>query len=488
MSTQSGVIPIEMANKAADKHGRRVLVRLFIWVIPIAFTALMFRIYLDQSAQYLKQPYLDRFYAGYMPRLLAEKPFWYFLLPIPEFKGVWATTGFVPIYFLEAWFGSNAAFLLLTTCATLAFGYGCWLISRRILPSAFAAFALAFSPFNYSVYLWNGSNNVYAMIIFLSLATGFFASYVLHEGRRMQLLSGAGFLVLAALSYEAWLGAVAILGVLSWSLLMFLSRHEGRDLSRRYVVVASYVFSMAVIYSLVRMQTLKETAIQGLEFQFVWDHNSFAATFDDLAYHLVFLFYLCISQILPGPVGASLAIYQSGTLDIAALQQGYQPDLYQVVAGHYLNLWLMYAGGAFVGVAVVAATAIRTGMRTGARGPFVAGILLTGVLIGSPTHAMLKFVAFNGVPFYGYKVAIPLMILLFGVGLLIDGVARRISDGRWRLTFLGVAIVYVLVVAFTRPAWVNENVLEVWGAQGFFGNGFYPDPWANLKATMGTLP
>src|SRR5262245_28410997 len=130
-------------------------------VLGVAALALLLRVALDQSGEHLTTVYLDSAYHGLMSRLIAEKPFWYFLLPMPDIKGVWATTSFVPLYFLETTIGPNGTFLIASTAAILAFGWFCWVISGSPVMTLVGSAALAFSPFNYSVYLWNGSNNVY---------------------------------------------------------------------------------------------------------------------------------------------------------------------------------------------------------------------------------------------------------------------------------------------------------------------------------------
>ena len=459
--------------------------RLIIGIFIVCFLSFLFRYYLDNSGNYLTQIYLERFYQGYMDRLLAEKPFWYFLLPMPEIKGVWATTGFVLIYFLERSLGPNAAFLVLATSATAAFGYGTWLILRRALPSTLAAAALGFSPFNYSVYLWNGSNNCYATIVFLALSFGFFGAYILHEARRVQYVLGAVFLVFGALSYESWLDGAAIMVALTPFIIIFCRRFGHTEVKRRYIRVFGFVLGAAVLYTLVRLSTLHNTAIPGLEFQMVWSHSTLGPLVDDALFNAVFMVYAAVVQFLPGFAGTSLAINEAGSLDIGVLQHGYQPNLYPVVAAHYLNLWLMYAGALVASLCFGAFIWLRRGLTQGSAGALVAGLLCLALLVGSPTHTLLKFVAFNGVAFYSYKVTVGLMVLFLAVAIAIDALDRRLQGPAQRIALVASISAYILLVAFTRPNWANENIREIWGDVGFFANGFYPDPWQNLKALTG---
>lgn len=454
----------------------------------ISAAAIFYRILLDHSGEYLTRVYLNTYYGDLMPRLIAEKPFWYFLLPMPDIKGVWATTGFVFIYFLETTIGPHATYLVLTTAATVCFGLGLWLVFRRALPSAVGAGALAFSPFNYSVYLWNGSNNVYVMIAGLGLSFGFFFSYIFYEGRRYQLIAGFFFLVIAALSYECWLDVAAVTVVITPVAIVFARRWGLAGIQGRMLRVAGLVVAVAVVYSAIRVRTLANTAIPGLEFQLIWSQPSLSVAFDDLTYNVVFLFYLAASQILPGFVGTSLAIELAGRLDPALLQRGYQPDLYPLVASHYLHIWLMYAAALFAIVGCATALCLRRALRQGSLISLTVGCIGLALLIGSPTHAILKFVAFNGVPFYAYKSTLGVMIVYLALAYGVDLLARVSSVRGGRVVLVSGLALWLGVVAFTRPAWVNENVLEIWGEPGFFGRGFYPDPWRNLKHLVGMQP
>lgn len=457
--------------------------RLLLGLVIIAICALAFRVILENSGRMLTQVYLERYYSGTMSRLMAEKPFWYFLLPMPDIKGVWATTGFVAIYFLEISIGPHATFLCLVALMIFGFGIGCWLLFRQVTPSLIGAGAIAFSPFNDSVYLWNGSNNAYVTIAFLMLSVGCFGSYVLDGSRRRSLLYGALCLVIAALSYEIWLNAVAILLIVAPFIVLFAKRWRPEFNVRRFLVVNATVVALAFIYVFLRMQTLRNTAIPGFEFQLIWDHQVYGALFDDFSYNVVFLFYMTILQFLPRFVGTSLVIQGAGRLDPAALQHGYQPDLYPLVASHYLHLWLMYAGIAFGVAAVLTALVLRKSLSNGAIGLFLSGMFGLALLVGSPTHAILKFVAFNGVPFYAYKTSIGVAVGCLGLATFVS----RLDDRQpaWRWTVITGLVVWLGVVAFTRSHWINENVLEIWGESGFFANGFYPDPWQNLLKYLG---
>lgn len=460
----------------------------FPWAFALGLLGLCalawgYRLVLDQSADHLQEIYLERFYRGYMDRLLATKPWWYFLLPMPDIKGVWATTGFVLIYFLERALGPNSAFLLLQAAATAGVGVGTRLATARTTPALVAAGLFAFSPFNYSVYLWNGSNNAYTTVLFLSLAFGCFVHYVVRAPRVGLLLAGTVSLVAGALSYEVWLDAVAVLTIITGPLVVFLRRRGDAARARRCLLVFAITFGLGVLYTVVRLRYLHMTAIPGLEFQLLWTHATIAAMVDDLVFNVVFLAYLALLQFMPGWLGTSAAIHDPGRLDVDVLQSGYVPELYPYVAQHYLNLWMLYAGAAYVAVAAATLWLLRRGFARRHAGFFVGGLFGLAVLIGSPTHALLKFVAFNGVPFYSYKSTVTVWLLCIGGGLLFAALRERLR-GVSRLVAVAVLAGYVLLVAFTRPQWANENIREIWGEAGFFGNGFYPDPWRSLRGYL----
>lgn len=447
-----------------------------------ALIGVLFRVFFDESHKYLTEAYLDRFYPAVMERLIAEKSWTYFLLPVLEFKGTWATTGFIPVYFLEEGLGPNSAYLVLSALATVSFGFACWMLTKRRICAFVASLALALSPFNYHVYLVNGSNNVYPLIVFLSLCCAAYAMYV-RNGGIAAFLAGTMLLVATALSYEIWLNAAAVylLAVpLCW---YFLCRLGKQVEARRLVFIAVAVIAVALAYTVVRGLTLTHTAVPSSEFQFVFSHASASAIVDDLVFHAVFLFYLTLVQLFPGPIGTSLTIFSSGALDTSKLQSGYLPDLYPIVDNHYLNMWMIYAGALFALSLIYGILFLRRAFEKSYVCYFVSGLIILGVTAGAPTYVLLKFIPLNVVPLLSYKATIGLLILLFGLGLIVDWIGSRWKV-RARVGLLAAVVTWVALVAFSRPVWMNETVLAIWGEVGFYDTGFYPDPWARARSLI----
>jgi hypothetical protein len=454
-------------------------------VVGVAALALLFRVALDQSGEHLTSVYLDSAYRGLMSRLVAEKPFWYFLLPMPDIKGVWATTSFVPLYFFETTIGPNSTFLIASTAAILAFGWFCWVISGSPVMTLVGSAAFGFSPFNYSVYLWNGSNNVYCTVAFLSLASGAFTHYVLHGRSWLHLFAGGVALVFAALSYEVWLDYVAMLVLAAPFLWRYARRWCRPDLTRRASLVLAVTVGFAVIYVIVRLPALSKTVIPGLELQLLTSYSSIGPIIDDGLYNLIFHFYLAAIQLLPGKAGTSLAISEVGRLNVSQLTQGYQPGLYWLVHTHFLYLWQIYGTALFMVVLFAAVVLLKRAFANGDWERLVLGCLCLALLVGSPTHDLIKFVAFNAVPFYAYKVVVAVMVLHLLFAFLAWRIYERTSNAPWRAAVPVTALIYIGWIAFTRPAWANQNILEIWGESGFFGDGFYPDPWLKLLSLLG---
>lgn len=456
-------------------------------LIAIVILQVLFRIYLDDAQQYLDQVYLERYYHNRLDKLFHSHPWWYIFFPVAEIKGTWCTTGFLLLYGLESTIGPFETYLLISALSTIAFGSCVWWCSRSSIATLFAASALAFSPFNYSVYLWNGSNNSYTLIFFLSIAALCQFQVVFRQGDVRWKSASIFFVVLSAISYEIWLNYVVYLIVAAPIVAYFyLYLDQRKDVISGLKFVFFSTVSIAALYVAIRWQYLDNTFIPGREAQFLTDYETLGPALDDLIYNIFFYFYLTISQIMPGFVATSAAIYETGTLDIAKLTFGYQPDLYPLVADHFRGIWLIYSAVLFCLCVYVCVFLFRQMRISKSPVALCVLLLLLPALLGSPTHSLLKFVAFNAVPFYSYKVTVGVVSMCILYGVLADALLKmRFANHNYvRASLVTLLSMYLAIVAFTRPYWANENIYEIWGEPGFFANGFYPDPWERAKALL----
>ena len=165
------------ATKAVEQPGRR---EPFYWVLicVIVAVAILIRHFLDHAPDYLTEHYLMKYHERRVGEDLTNIAAWRYFFPVAEMKGTWSTTGFILIFYLEKAFGIVEAHYLLVASSTVAVAFGALHAFGSRSASVTAAALWAFSPFNYSVYFWSGSNNAYTVVALLCLAIGFFAQYL----------------------------------------------------------------------------------------------------------------------------------------------------------------------------------------------------------------------------------------------------------------------------------------------------------------------
>ncbi|PCJ69286.1 MAG: hypothetical protein COA62_11740 [Rhodobiaceae bacterium] len=437
----------------------------------------------------MTEHYLMKYHVRRVGENLVNIPVWRYFFPIVEIKGTWSTTGFILIYYLEKALGIVGAYYLLVVSSTFAVAFA----ARHVFGSRAAAFSAAvlwaFSPFNYSVYFWSGSNNAYTVVAFLCLAIGFYALYIRQPTASRSFWAGTLFLIMAATAYEVWLNFVVYVVLALPLVYLFARRYADPARTRALLQVSFTTITTGVIYTIIRLYFLSFMTRRGSEAQVIPVLKDFPQAFDDVVNNAFLFFWMGPEAVLPDIFGTSLKILSSGTFSAQSVTHGYLsgerwPNLDWVVQSHYMTMWRFYAGMLFVVFAYLCFRLLQTALRSGDVRRLIAGLLLFAVLLGSPTHNILQFVHFNIWAYYPYKAVIGILFTYGLVAFVVGLLYRRLGTRLQRMALLSGISLYAAMLYVTAPISLNRHIEYMWGDMGFFGHGYYPEPLDNLNEML----
>lgn len=306
--------------------------------------------------------------------------------------------------------GSIPTYLLANTLTALVLYAVGLATTRSRLFSVSVAVAFSTSTFNYHVYVNSGTNIVYPFIIFGSLALCAQAMYVRSVTPRRRLLTLSAMLLFAvafALTYESWLDIVPWLVVVSPVAWWYANQRFGSQAGRRYIESVILWLIVAVVYIGIRTNPANVHTFQpGSEVDLIvtyLNQYSPAPFLDDLVSNVFTFFYAAFSTLLPPGVGESITLLKHSRAEIDGFMQGYHAPANHLVYPHYIYLWRYFAGAAFAMAAVLAWNRARRTLQDADTPAFLLFIGLIALILGSPTHDIIKFRPYNATPFLGYK-------------------------------------------------------------------------------------
>ena len=98
--------------------------------------------------------------------------------------------------------------------------------------------------------------------------------------------------------------------------------------------------------------------------------------------------------------------WQYGPDEIVALQEGYHPQAAHLTHYNHLFFWRYYAGFALALFFIAYWKVVRAFVERSDIQYLVLFVLMTGTLIGSPTHLIIKWRPMHATPLLGYQVEI----------------------------------------------------------------------------------
>ncbi|MBL4844254.1 MAG: hypothetical protein JKY65_01900 [Planctomycetes bacterium] len=402
-------------------------------------------------------------------------PWWRFLLPIPEFSGTWTTTSNMLVWNLETWL-APAAIYYLGNALFVGVTYGLAYHSTR---SGLFAFTLglcaAFTTHNYQVYAVTGTIALYLVMVYAEVV--FFCLYRLwgaEEGRvtRWAILSALA-LVPFVLSYEGWLDFASYCWLAAPVLYGYHRRRGEAQRARRVLITWIGISALAVIYVAVKVNC-GFGQVKGSESDLVFNSPWPRLAVEDALTHVVTFFYTSISTFIPGPLAGSEALGQVGAEALVADQHGYHSQANHLIPMNYHFSWRFLAGGALaLWLGMILRTTRKLWTRPEPRTLAVLLVLIL-VLVGSPTHALVKMRPMHTVPFLGYQVWLSVLGLFALVGLVVRRLEQAGISRGWARILVALIWLDVVSCAFTRPPVLSEMAKSM-------GVGWsYPDPWERL--------
>jgi hypothetical protein len=437
--------------------------------------ALAVRAWADRAGEHIV-PYLGTYFAKQVA-IVEALPWWKLLLPLGALDGRWGTTGFLLVHWLEKGVGEPGAFYVLTAIM-VGLGYVLtWLIFRSLSMSILVGVALATTTFNYHVYAVSGSVIILPLVSFLFLFAYCQIEWLRNSVRGLAWgIATLVACVLFMLAYEGWLDLVP----LGWLVYPVLAWHFWRigdaRRSRRCLLLLGSVTLLAVIYVTIKTRSgLGGLHPRGGEADLISTYGGghVLLIFEDILSSFITFFYTTITTYLPPELFSfSLSSWQYGPDEIVALQEGYHPQAAHLTHYNHLFLWRYYAGFALALFLIAYWRVVRAFVERSDIHHLALFVLMTGTLIGSPTHLIIKWRPAHAAPLVGYQV----YLSVISWTLLVCYVGSRILnavEGK-----LGLAIALVLMLNFGYCAYARPALLSHMSQEVFLGA--YPDPRKNL--------
>jgi hypothetical protein len=400
-------------------------------------------------------------------------------LPNPDLGGSWSTTTLVLTNWVETkltapvtWELLNALVVAVSFLAGLA-------AFDSLVFACTLAIAIGFGTQLYQAYATGGPVGLNLLIVYLELLL--LCGWRSMTATRRVRLWQAAFAVVAvvtALAYEGWLDFLVFVWIALPLFVIALFRFGRRHLLPRLAFLAGSLTVVGIAYVLIKIR-FGYGQVPGAESDVVFNYPALAPAAEDVLSNALTHLYTVITNFLPAPFVSSTALYSVGPERLMDLQYGYHPQATFLVPMHYLFLWRYYAGAAAVAIVYFLVLAIRRGVLDRSADAIALAVFMLMMLVGGPTHAMIKFRPMKSAPILGYQV----LVGVIGGALLIAYLlmmARR--DFRSRSTSTVVILASWMILAYgslTRPAMYSHLAAQVG-----LGEGLYPDPWRTVAERL----
>ena len=433
------------------------------------------RKYLEGSDARIRS-FMDSFYPGVMPALLQAGPWWRLFLPLPELTGSWTTTTLVLTYFVERILSPPTTWYLFNAILIAASFAISWSVLRSRTFSYTLALCMGFGTQLHHTYAVPGSLGFPLLFVYYELLL-LCAYRVLETATPPPRWKTAfvGLLAVTMLAYEGWLDFL-VFAWLAWAYLAVILRGAGlRSRLPGLNFLGISVTLAGLVHTVVKIR-LGYGQVPGSESDLVLNYGHLAPAAEDILSNALTHLYIAATNFLPPGLVWSTALYRFGAGQLAGFQEGYHPSGNHLVPLHYLFLWRYSAGAVSVLFAYWLVRAIRRSRASWSPDHLGLALCLLMVVVGSPTHTLIKFRPMNSAPVLGYHV----MVGVLGMSLLVSHalmlVRRRGGRGLGSAAVVAAAWLLILYGALTRPAWLGYFATLV----GVASAEAYPDPWRVL--------
>ena len=433
---------------------------------------------LEDSHTYLFS-FLEYFYAKQIPIIFGQLPTWRLFLPLRELTGSWCTTTLLLTYKVERLLTPGGAWELYNALSILvAFGTS-WLLFRSAVFSLTLAICIGFGTQFYHAYAVSGGISSYLVVMYHMLLLASAVQVVRGERPRTAWwLALAASLALNVLGYEGWLDVLVLVWVASPFVYIGLRRLERPAEARRLVWLTVVMTLVGIAYVVVKAK-LGYGQTQGSESDVVFNYQSLLPVIDDFVANVFTHTYLSVSNFLPPVLVGSSAFYWLGPEALVSAQHKYHEPFTYLVIMNQVFFWRFYAGAAFaIVVYALYATAVRAWQRPSAW-TMALGVFLMMILVGAPTHTLIKFRPMNSEPVMTYHVTVGVLGMSLVIAWLLTSAWQQWHNRRLAALVIGAVWATIFYGALARPPYLSHMA-----AQSGLGNSLYPNP---MRALIGKL-
>ena len=407
--------------------------------------------------------------------------FWRLLLPIPELSGSWTTTDLVVTDFVVHRLGPAGTWYLFNALLIAASFATSWFVFRSAVFSYTFALSMGFGTQLYHVYAVSGGIGAPLLVIYYELVLTCAYAFIFADSRRAVRWSGAALAASTALmvmAYEGWLdflvffcGAAVVIAPALWK--------RNPVALRRLTMTTIALVGIGAAYVVLKVR-LGYGQASGTEADVIFNYHHVSPMIEDVVSNVLTHLYIAATNFLPPSFLSSTALYSLGAAELVTEQHGYHAPFTFLVPMHYVFLWRYAAGAIAVVVAYALVKSIRALWSHPSRTSACTSLFLLLMVVGGPTHDLVKIRPMKTVPAVGYHAILGVLgaALLIAFGLMY--LERRSGSRAKTLAVTAAVWMVILYGALTRPAMLSHLA-----AQGGLGEGLYPDPWRAAEMRLG---
>ncbi len=282
------------------------------------------------------------------------------------------------------------------------------------------------------------------------------------------------------LSSELWLDFIPAAWIVYPALAWRYKRFGDLARSRKCLLILGLITFLALIYITIKFKFGLDNsfATKGQESDLIFNYGEkyILLAFEDFISSYFTLFFTIITTYFPPELFSySLSSWIYGPEKIVALQEGYHSQATHLVHYNHLFLWRFYAGSFLAIFIMLYFKVISKFISRFSTHDIILFVLMTCILVGSPTHLLVKWRPMLAAPFLGYKCTLSIMSFTLLICYLVTQKAMKFESYCGRMLFLLLASSNFIYCAYARPALLSHMAQE-----SFMPT--YPDPRKNIPA------
>jgi hypothetical protein len=289
--------------------------------------------------------------------------------------------------------------------------------------------------------------------------------------------------VLPGLGVE-WLDYLVFLWFASVYVLAFLWLRGDRERLHRQALILGLTTVVGILHIVVTTRLHSATYTPGLEEDVIFNYPNWLPAVEDTVSNLIQFVYMALTNFLPPAFLSSSALAVIGAKELVEYQAGYHAAYSHLIPMHYMFLW-RYLAGALFGLFMLALVKVTArSLRTLAFGNAILVVFMIMVLLGSPTHLIIKARPMKSMPYLTYYIDVAIL----GMSLLI-AYLLMLARTRMRNVMLAVFIIVfswavIGYSALVRPGYLYQMALSVGIAYQRPG----PDPLRSMAYLIKSVP